>query len=1040
MKNWKIAFGVAAQLMAAVSAAPSPIYINDGQNPNPVVIDATAFLNTGTFTIGEVTQGFFNGFQNPVVPYETQNTLYYTNTFRMSAVPGFNFQYINDAGIRRPAAQIYNAPGATISGEFGNLAVNIGGYPNYLFPLYGGLVSLSATNIVNRGTIEGFYAGSIEIRGDNVDLSVSKVGSTPLDFSTFRMWRFVPDAASYQPSVGLPDETYFVPETDVRDIWWRYGYSTFDPLTFAVEQVDDLGLTNLVVDTGSFYIYTQLTTGTTPDDTDPPFANLILRNPAVFLWTNLVSPTNKQFEVVFVDNPDTNVVVDVSWANGPSRDFPAKTAFIRFTSVQPDLINQGQSTSVTQFVVTDTFGSSPLPQLLINALTLDSQAPTNIFAFRAYPDRFNPSRPIGPITPNQTFSPLIFNTWFDDVFTNGMEMTNVLTTNLYATYSGELARFPSQNINNITFIPITDITSGTIFDLIAPTPVPGASITNLAGRVSIDAKQLDLRKAQIQGQGTVSIRADNLKNSRGAVIDAPILNYDLGSTNGVLEIKDLAKSSVSRFGGTFAVYSTTFTNSFDYVTNAPGTTNETGQVEPGEEVTTNYVAIYHVTVVRNLLDTAQQTLLNDLILRSKTVTIQDEMLVDGEFRTTAEDLSLQGNLALTGITNLTSRNLPNVRNFSNSGTLTVPSLISIGTSPGEPVDIFDNSGVILSTASNFRAREFRLTGSILAEGGNLVINADDFIGNGGTLAAAGDVVLNALNADLSGIAGFVGGSMFLNVSGAISDGGLDLPGVISVPYGINLPVKPATGDLRGTTLTLEAPAFTEATSFWAANDLGPTRAGYTNNVALGALSLGVEVGGVVVIAPVGEKNAIYVETLDLSDEILVDLENSLILVEGMTLYYTTTSLNVDPASLDGFVTAGGGTLRWVQDGSSPTVIMVEVASGDGRVLRVPRALRFSTALDSDADGIANADDASPFDLVVVSQVSLVEGANPAFEVQWNAAAGQTYEVQATQNLASGSWVPVKVVTNSSTSTQRVIVRDPVDPATPVKAYRVVVKP
>ncbi|MBN9692158.1 MAG: hypothetical protein J0M24_18085 [Verrucomicrobia bacterium] len=1034
-----IAFAAAAQALVSAISAPAPIYINEGVNPNPVVIDATIFLNTGTFTIGAPNGGFFNDFLSPVNPYETQNTLYYTNTFRMSAVPGFNLEFISDSGVRRPAAQVYNAPGATISAEFSDLAANLF-FPNTIFPLYGGLVSINATNVINKGTIEGFYAGSIEIRGDNVDLSASRVGSTPLDFSTFRTWRYIPDASRYQPSIGLVDETYFSPETNVRDIWWRYGFSALDPLTFAVEQVDDFGFTNLVVDTGGFYIYTFLTDDQSPENTDPPFASLTLRNPAVFMWTNQPSATNKQIEVVFVDNPDTNVLVDVSWANGPSRDFPAKTAFIRFTSVQPDLINQGASTAVTQFVIADTFGSAPLTQLLINGLTLNSQAPTNIFAFRAYPDRYNPARPIGPITTNATFSPSVFNTWFDAAFVDGFEMTNVVTTNLYATYSGELARFPSQNLNDITFIPITDITSGTIFDLIAPTPVPGASITNIAGRVAIDAKTLDLRRAQIQGQGTVSIRADNLKSSRGAVIDAPILNYDLGSTNGVLEIRDLAKSSVSRFGGTFAVFSTTFTNSFDYVTNTPGTTNETGEVEPGEEVTTNFVAIYHVTVVRNFLDTAQQTLLNDLILRSKAVSIQDEMLVDGQFRTTAESLNLQGALALTGITNLTAANLPSLKNFSNSGTLTVPSFIALGTSPGVPLETIENSGVILSTASSFNSKEFLLSGTILAEGGNIVINTTDFLSDGGTLSAANDVVITAINADLSGIATFAGGRVTLNVTGSVSDGGLDLPGVITAPYGFSLPIKPATGDLLGTTLTLESPAFAEATSYWAGEDRGPSRVGYTNNVALAALILNAGAGGVVGIAPIGEKNAMYVETLDLSDEILVDLENSLILVEGMTLYYATTSPNVDPASLDGFVTAGGGTLRWVQDGSSPTVIMVEVSSGDGRVLRVPRSLRFSTVLDSDADGVANADDASPFDLVVVSQVSLVDDANPAFEVQWNAAAGQTYEVQATQNLASGVWVPVKVVTNSSTSTQRVIVRDPVDPGTPLKAYRVVVKP
>ncbi len=234
------------------------------------------------------------------------------------------------------------------------------------------------------------------------------------------------------------------------------------------------------------------------------------------------------------------------------------------------------------------------------------------------------------------------------------------------------------------------------------------------------------------------------------------------------------------------------------------------------------------------------------------------------------------------------------------------------------------------------------------------------------------------------------------------------------------------------------PDYSEATSFWAASDLGATRSGYTNNASLGALVLDVGLGGVVSFLPMEDKNAIYVDLLELSDTMMADLENTLVLGEGMTLYYATTSENVDPASLDGFVTSGGGTLRWVKDGAAPQIRLIDVSTGDGRTLRVPRSLRFSTVLDSDGDGIVNAADASPFDLVVVSEVNLVETPAPAFEVQWDAAAGNTYEIQATTNLATGQWVAVKKVTNSTGGTQRMILRDPVDPNSPLKAYRVVV--
>ncbi|MFZ9777815.1 MAG: hypothetical protein ACO3CI_05750 [Schleiferiaceae bacterium] len=210
-----------------------PIYSNTGVNRNPVMVDATIFSNSGEFTIGQEPQGVFSGgLLNPVDPYETQNTLSYQNTGLMSAVPGFNLEYVDNIGIRRPSKEIINGEGAVIQGQFANLAANITrqGYPNAIFPLYGGMVTLNATNVINRGTIQGFYAGEIRINGDKVDLAYGKVGSTPIDFSTFRTARYIPDRLSFQATTSVVTPTSFAPETDVQDQWWRYGYSAFDPL------------------------------------------------------------------------------------------------------------------------------------------------------------------------------------------------------------------------------------------------------------------------------------------------------------------------------------------------------------------------------------------------------------------------------------------------------------------------------------------------------------------------------------------------------------------------------------------------------------------------------------------------------------------------------------------------------------------------------------------------------------------------------------------------------------------------------------------
>lgn len=1040
-----LAFGATV----VASGQTLPVYSNTGVNPNPVMVDATRFYNSGVFTIGQDSSGLFGGgILNPVMPYETQNTLYFQNDNKMSAIPGFSLQYIDNSGVRRPAAQIINESGAVIEGLFANLAANITrqGYPNALFPLYGGLVTLEATNIVNKGTIQGFYAGEIRIKGDNVNLSYGKVGSTPIDFSTFRTARYVPDPLSFQATASIVTPTSFAPETDVQDQWWRYGYSAFDPSAFATA-VPSAGKTNILVDTGRFYIDRTVRDNVTPESTDSPTSRLTIPRATAFVWTNQPSATNKQIEIVFVSNDDTNVVVDVSWGNGPNPvDYPAKTAYVRFTAIQPDLVRQGSDTVATQFVITDTFGSQPLPQLLLNALTKNSQAPTNLFAFRAYPPAFNPPgttafQPIGRIKTNSGFSPLLFTHWYDKTLTNGLQMTNQVTTNLYATWAAELVRLPSQAINDITFVQTTELDGTSIYDLLAPTPVDGASITNLAGRVAIDAKQLDLTGARIQGQGVVTIRTDNLKSARGAIIDAPVLSYDVGSTNGMLEIRDLAKGSSSRFGGQFAVYSTTFTNFTETQIVEPPT-------DPNGSPTTNTVpliAIYHVTVVRNTLDTKRDTLVNDLVLRSRDVDIQDSMFVDGRFSTTAENLTTRGELLFGSLTNLTDANIPNVRNWTNTatGVVAVESTIDVGSGfPGtKKLDVFRNEGFLASTAVSIGASRFELLDEIFAEAGMISMLADDFVSQGGVLTGGSDAFLWSNTADLTGLDALLGGRFRIRVAESLTDGGPATPSKISVQYGVSFLTKPKVSDLRGTTIEINAPGYSTAASLWPGSDMGKTPEGFTNNLAVGALKLEVKNGGVVMFNGPDASNAIYVEKLILGPRILFTLTNSvasddgITLNGGMTLYFSSTSTNTTPAKLDGLVTPGGGKLVYLPIASG----LVSVVNGDGRTVEVPQSVRYSSVIDSDGDGVPNATDPSPFDVVALGSTKLVGTPAREIELQWEANAGQSYEIQSTKDLAAGKWVPIKTLNNSSSTAERMSVREAIDPGDGFKAYRVVLK-
>ncbi|MBN8246757.1 MAG: hypothetical protein J0L84_04860 [Verrucomicrobia bacterium] len=1019
-------------MASSLLADPAPLFLNQGLLDEPTVIDATVVINTGTIQIGSS-----GGFEDPVLPYETQNTLVFTNRGQIFAAPGINFLNVNSAGIRGPAGMFYNGPGALISAEFSefNNAGFGGFFSNPYLPFYGGYLSIQATNIVNRGTLEGFYAGDIQIHGENVDLSASRLGEGPIPFSTY-----------------FAGETNFFPESIVEDRWWRYSETGVNPNSLATE-----GAAGLIVQTPQFRIYTQVVDQ--PDDTGGPFRQLTLINPLAFINKTQASETNQQFEVVFVEAPDPSVAIDVSWEPGfDPATYPALTAFVRFMVQTPDLLNQGGGSRIQQFVIEDTFGSDPNEVLQLNLRTDNSQKPFNLAAYRAFPPAVVPEFPIGSVETNTPFYPGLFTTWIDDAFPDGMTMTNLVTTNRYATWSAELERYPSS-------VPV------------AASPI--GNVTNLAGRVMISAKNLNLRNARIQGQSLLSIKTDNLVTSSGAVIDAPLLSYDLGSTNGTLIVQDLATGSPSRFGGGFSIWTTTFTNSWQAAgTNATddgggatGTpididddgvpdgcdTDGDNQIDiqgdcpadgtgegTGTETVTNYTAIYHVTVIQNNLTTGAGVQLNDLHVRATNVDLRDQLRTR-TFSSDAENLTITGSINMFGQRDLTAANMPGLQSLTNLGQLSVPGLLSAGVTPVAPLTALVNAGAIQATGIVLGADRMENAGTILADGGNVDLSAIDFVGDGGGLNAAFDVNLSADNANIAGMQIGADGLVSFLVSGDLSDGGLYLPGEVSGVWGVNLLTKPATGNLLGTTIRLTAPEFAETTSYWAASDLGVSRAGYEDNAAVGVLSLDIGIGGVLVFNPVDGTNAIYVEHLELSDLFWSDFEsgaNPLILGEGFTLYFASTSENAQPAQLDGYVTPGGGILRWVRDGSGQegNIPLVTVVLGDGSSTQVPKALREHMTVDSDGDGVVNGLDSSPFDLIVFSHAELIRENPPYFRIEWYAAAAQTYQVQATSDLKSGAWSVIRTVKNNSAGVQRMILEDPLDPAVPSKSYRVVVRP
>src|SRR5262245_5697130 len=95
---------IAAGCVAFHAMATAPLYLNQGLVTEPIMIDAEVFVNTGTFIIGEPPVDGVRDLLNPVLAYETSNTLIYTNRGQMSGIPGFNFLHIDDFGTRSPAS------------------------------------------------------------------------------------------------------------------------------------------------------------------------------------------------------------------------------------------------------------------------------------------------------------------------------------------------------------------------------------------------------------------------------------------------------------------------------------------------------------------------------------------------------------------------------------------------------------------------------------------------------------------------------------------------------------------------------------------------------------------------------------------------------------------------------------------------------------------------------------------------------------------------------------------------------------------------
>jgi hypothetical protein len=166
--------------------------------------------------------------------------------------------------------------------------------------------------------------------------------------------------------------------------------------------------------------------------------------------------------------------------------------------------------------------------------------------------------------------------------------------------------------------------------------------------------------------------------------------------------------------------------------------------------------------------------------------------------------------------------------------------------------------------------------------------------------------------------------------------------------------KPATGDLLGTEIVTRAPRFVSVAHTWAAEDRGATPDGFTNNVAIGRLTLDSLPGGELRLGPPTDgfgfplpgQYGLYVDYLQFSP----------VRVAGNRAW-PTSGVHCHRARLT--VYGASNLTEEDLDGASRTVTLGQglhgpasgdVALRDGRTIRVNVGLVDSETIDSDSDG------------------------------------------------------------------------------------------
>ncbi|HEV2320567.1 MAG TPA: hypothetical protein VGV18_12500 [Verrucomicrobiae bacterium] len=1086
---WCLLFALLG-LVAWQGHGADSLYENDAVVTDPVPIpDATNFLNTGYFTV--TLPG--------AAPYQTHDTLNYTNTGYMDSFFGFDFDdFSTSTSVQGPAASFDNENTIEAQAQILVWATNIVD-PGWMYvdnnlglmQLAGNDVDLSRTTLLIQGGLGPGGANPTSLDyGVGVDtnaewdpfVDLTATSALSSDFSTVRFPRpifpfqtlFLPASTSYfkVDTIASNDVVYraaFVedynpaishnvyfgagsvgngtitvewvgPYTNFAtgEIFTNYLYLNDEPALISSNGVNIVRVINGIPD--NFTILgsqTPLFTGPTPEG----FQN-------VFVPGNITNNYSYLDAQMIATSVATNSLVDTNVSAIGGRIDILATNELNLSQAQITGENYMSVNSTNQF--DGTGGAALAPPFSDMALgvtkgyfdvgnVLQAQIPIWSGEFQAWSTRWL----VNVTNISVTVSNGIFST-------NSFVVTNDYRVLLAA--SDTISPVSPSQVNNLTLIGTNSVVIRDTF--------------NIFGSLFVNAQSLTLTTNGV-GNGIDSLEgALNFENN-SILWPTALPNLMWLTNDGAITIGNLAQFGAATptyvTNTTSAIIGSPATNTLTETagaTNAPtGSSVTIGSYTYTFEIHLTNSALYQVQIapkfdgtMSNLIaainhysgswakDYSTNTQSNTMVFASS--------LTNHAFLVTASSDGVAGNVIAT---TTTTTNLYWSGATLSGGTNDVAATTNVVSISG-PYGAFLNNGSIFDLGSIIYAGYFENSGVFDNGEGNFNLYSTDAVLTNGELFAyfpfppfftngfSGNISITANSVNISNVLIEAGGGLDLQVTNLLTDTGVTngniwfLDGGSSL-NGLDLPIKPAAGDLLGTTINLlTPPPNKEVKNFWSAPDLGASNAGFSNNEAIGQLVLDVTTpsGAFYFSGPPGSaiNNAIYVDRLVLENYAsLADKEGSagiptLIFntnnnAGNLTIYYadaiSTATVNGGPFSDVSYLLNGlnGGHLVWVPTYTgyfSGTNVMYP----SGAVVQLNAGLVSgggNARLDSNGDGTPNGSDATP--VFVGSQIDFQEvSVGSSNKLTWHSPPGSTNYIICSTNLLG--WNVAAAVTNAPT--------------------------